>query len=127
LFDFSLQVCYNRRLVAGEKGALSMLVLAGRSQLDRRNTLANLKSSIKRIRSSRRKAVYNQITRSTARTYIKKARQLIEDGNLEEAQTVVQLAVQALDKAAQKGVIHHNNASRRKSRLVRALNQAMNA
>ena len=89
--------------------------------------MANLKSSIKRIRSSRRKAAYNQITRSTARTYIKKARQLIEEGNLEEAQTVVQQAIQALDKAAQKGVIHHNNASRRKSRLVRALNQAMSA
>ncbi len=104
-----------------------MLALMGRSQFDRRNTLANLKSSIKRIRTSRRRAAYNQITRSTARTYIKKARLLIEEGNLEEAQTVVHLAVQALDRAAQKGVIHRNNASRRKSRLVKALNQAMSA
>jgi small subunit ribosomal protein S20 len=87
--------------------------------------LANLKSSIKRIRSSRRKAEYNQIRRSTARTYIKKARSLIAEGNLEEAQAVVQLAISALDRAAQRGVIHKNNAARRKSRLVQQLNQAM--
>jgi len=89
--------------------------------------LANLKSSIKRIRSSRRKAAYNQIRRSTARTYIKKARRLIQEGNLEEAQAVVQLAVSALDRAAQKGVIHKNNAARRKSRLTQRLNQALQA
>ena len=87
--------------------------------------MANLKSSIKRIRSSRRKAEYNQIRRSTARTYVKKARSLIAEGNLEEAQAVVQLAISALDRAAQRGVIHKNNAARRKSRLVQQLNQAM--
>ena len=86
--------------------------------------MANLKSSMKRVRSSRRRAQYNQITRSTARTYVKKARALIEQGNLDEAATVVNQAVKALDKAAQKGVIHRNNAARRKSRLVKALNQA---
>ena len=85
--------------------------------------MANLKSSIKRVRSSRRKAEYNQIRRSTARTYVKKARRLIAEGNLEEAQSVVQLAVSALDRAAQKGVIHKNNAARRKSRLMKMLNQ----
>ena len=86
--------------------------------------MANLKSSMKRVRSSRRRAQYNQVTRSTARTYVKKARALIEQGNLDEAATVVNQAVKALDKAAQKGVIHRNNAARRKSRLVKALNQA---
>ena len=95
------------------------------AQFYRRNTLANLKSSIKRIRTSRRKEAYNQIRRSTARTYVKKARRLIEEGNLEEAQGVVQLAISALDRAAQRGVIHKNNAARRKSRLVQQLNQAM--
>jgi small subunit ribosomal protein S20 len=86
--------------------------------------LANLKSSIKRVRSSRRRAQHNQVTRSTARTYVKKARTLIEQGELDEAATVVNQAVKALDRAAQKGVIHRNNAARRKSRLVKALNQA---
>jgi small subunit ribosomal protein S20 len=86
--------------------------------------LANLKSSLKRIRSSRRRAEHNQVTRSTARTYVKKARRLIEEGNLEEAETVVVQAVSALDRAAEKGVIHRNNAARRKSRLMKMLNRA---
>jgi small subunit ribosomal protein S20 len=79
---------------------------------------------MKRIRSSRRRAQHNQVTRSTARTYVKRARRLIEQGNLDEAQAVVVQAVSALDKAAEKGVIHRNNAARRKSRLVKMLNQA---
>jgi small subunit ribosomal protein S20 len=86
--------------------------------------LANIQSSIKRIRSSRRRAGYNQVTRSTARTYVKKARALIEQGNLDQAALVVNQAVSALDRAAQKGVIHRNNAARSKSRLVQALNKA---
>ena len=86
--------------------------------------LANIQSAIKRNRSSRRRAQYNQITRSTARTYVKKARTLIAQGNLDQAALVVQQATTALDKAAQKGVIHRNNAARRKSRLVKALNKA---
>jgi len=69
--------------------------------------------------------VRNQIVRSTARTYVKKARRLIAEGNLEEAQRVVRQALSALDKAAQKGVIHRNNAARRKSRLMKLLNEAM--
>ena len=86
--------------------------------------MANTKSAMKRVRSSRRRAAHNQVTRSTARTYVKKARQLIEQGSLDEAETVVVQAVSALDKAAEKGVIHRNNAARRKSRLVKMLNQA---
>jgi small subunit ribosomal protein S20 len=82
---------------------------------------------MKRIRSSQRKAAINQIRRSTARTYIRKARQLIAEGNLEEAGVVVQKAVSALDRAAERGVIHRNNAARRKSRLVKLYNQAKSA
>ena len=89
--------------------------------------MANIKSAIKRIRSSRRRAAYNQITRSTARTYVKRARQLIEAGSLDEAQEVTMLALKALDRAAQKGVIHRNNAARRKSRLMQQLNKARQA
>ena len=87
--------------------------------------MANTRSAIKRIRSDQRKTARNQIVRSTARTYVKKARRLIDEGSFEEAQGVVQKAISALDKAAQKGVIHRNNAARRKSRLVRRLNQAI--
>ena len=89
--------------------------------------MANTKSAMKRIRSSQRKAAINQIRRSTARTYIRKARRLIADGNLEEAEVVVRKAVSALDRAAERGVIHRNNAARRKSRLMKLYNQAKSA
>jgi small subunit ribosomal protein S20 len=86
--------------------------------------LANTKSAIKRIRTTERKRKINQVHRSRARTYVKKTRNLIAAGKLQEAETVALQAVSALDKAAQKGVIHKNMAARGKSRLMRQLNQA---
>jgi len=47
----------------------------------------------------------------------------MEEGRLEEAREAVSVAISALDKAAEKGIIHKNNAARRKSRLMRRLNQ----
>ena len=79
---------------------------------------------MKRVRSSRRKTARNQVVRSAARTYVKRARRLIAEGNLDEAEGVIRQAVSALDKAAQKGVVHRNNAARRKSRLLKLYNQA---
>jgi small subunit ribosomal protein S20 len=69
----------------------------------------------------------NRKVRSETRTYIKRARTQIESGQLDEAQQSVAQAIRALDRAAEKGVIHRNNAARRKSRLMRQLNQAMNS
>jgi small subunit ribosomal protein S20 len=86
--------------------------------------LANTKSAIKRIRSSERKRQVNQVYRSRARTYVRRSRALIAAGELEEAEIMIRKAASALDRAAQKGVLHENNAARRKSRLVRQLNQA---
>jgi len=80
---------------------------------------------LKRIRSSERKRVRNRITRGRARTYVKNARRAIEAKALNEAPQAVRQAISALDKAAEKGVIHRNNAARRKARLMRALNQAI--
>jgi small subunit ribosomal protein S20 len=71
--------------------------------------LATHRSALKRIRSSEKKRQRNQIFRSSART--------------EESEAAVRKAISALDKAAQKGVIHKNNAARRKSRLMKMLNQ----
>jgi len=86
--------------------------------------VANIKSAIKRMRSSRRKQERNRVFRSQARTFVKKARTLIDEGQLDEAQEAVQQAISALDKAAEKGIIHKNNAARRKSRLVQHFNRA---
>ena len=81
-------------------------------------------SVLKRMRSSARKAVARGMVRTTTRTYLKRARQLIAAGHADEAAEAVRIATSALDKAAQKGVIHKNNAARRKSRLAAALNKA---
>jgi len=52
---------------------------------------------------------------------------LVEAGDLEGAEVQTASAIRALDIAAQKGIIHRNNAARRKSRLVRLLREAQAA
>ena len=86
--------------------------------------MANTKSAIKRVRSSERKRRVNQVHRSRARSFVKKTRRLIAAGQFEEAELAAKQAATALDKAAQKGVIHKNNAARRKSRLMKRLAEA---
>jgi small subunit ribosomal protein S20 len=80
--------------------------------------LANTASAIKRVRSNNRKRVRNKITRSTTRTAVRLAR----EATPEEAKAATLAAISALDRAATKGVIHPNNAARRKSRLMKKLN-----
>lgn len=89
--------------------------------------MANIKSAIKNIRKNEKRRARNQLHRSRARTLVKKTRQLIEAGELDQAREMALLAAKALDKAAQKRVIHPNNAARRKSRLMQRLNQALKA
>jgi small subunit ribosomal protein S20 len=86
--------------------------------------LANTRSAQKRARQSEKRRLRNRVYRSRARTFIKKTRRLIEEGRLEEAEAMALQAIRALDKAASKGIIHKNNAARRKSRLMRYLNRA---
>ncbi|MFQ5612410.1 MAG: 30S ribosomal protein S20 [Anaerolineae bacterium] len=86
--------------------------------------MANTKSAKKRIRQTEKRRVRNRIFRSSARTYVKRARRMIENGELAEAEGVIPEAVKALDKAAQKGIIHKNKAARDKSRLLKAFHRA---
>lgn len=85
--------------------------------------MANHKSALKRIRSSERKMVRNRTFRSKARTEVKKARALIQTGNAADARQATLEAIRTLDKAASKGILHPNNAARRKSRLMKRLAQ----
>jgi small subunit ribosomal protein S20 len=78
--------------------------------------LANTKSSEKRIRSNERKHLRNQMYRSRVKTMIRKAEEAIFAG--QPSEEAIRLAMSTLDKAAVKGIIHKNNASRRKSRLA---------
>jgi small subunit ribosomal protein S20 len=80
--------------------------------------LANTQSAKKRIRQNEKRRLRNRRYRSSARTYVKKTRNLIAAGQIDEAEAVLQQAISTLDKAARKGVIHPNNAARRKSRLM---------
>jgi small subunit ribosomal protein S20 len=89
--------------------------------------LANTKSALKRMRQTEKRRQRNRKVRTETRTYIKRARVQIEAGELEAAQQSVAQAVRALDKAAEKGILHRNNAARRKSRLMSRLNQALKA
>jgi small subunit ribosomal protein S20 len=83
--------------------------------------LANIKSQIKRNRQNEKRRVANRVYRGSSRTYVQKARTAIEGGDKEASKTATMEAIVKLDKAAQKGVIHKNNAARRKSRLMKHL------
>jgi len=84
-----------------------------------------IKSSQKQVKVDERRRLRNKSIRSLCKTNITKAERLILLGELEAAQKVVMAAVISLDKAAEKGVIHPNNAARRKSRLMKKLNEAL--
>lgn len=85
--------------------------------------MANIRSAAKRNRQNVKRTALNRVVRTSTRTAIKKARTAI-DSNSSEKREAVQTALRALDKAAGKGVIHPNNAARRKSRLMKALNKS---
>ena len=92
-----------------------------------RPKLANKKSAIKRNRQNEKRRQHNRIYRGQARTFVKNARLAMEAGNLEEARETTQLAIKALDRAAAKNILHKNNASRRKGRLMKLLAKAEQA
>ncbi len=89
--------------------------------------MANTKSAQKAIKVQAKQTARNKPVRSSMRSAITKARHLTNEQDMEAAKTAVKEASVALDKAAKKGLIHPNNASRRKSRLAKGLNAAQKA
>lgn len=85
------------------------------------------KSAQKQVRVAERKQLRNKSVRSECKTNISKAEGLIFSGDLEAAQEAVSAAIRSLDEAAEKGIIHPNNAARRKSRLMKKLNEALSS
>ena len=73
--------------------------------------MANIKSAKKRILTSAKKAAANKAVKSSVKTAIKKVHKAVEAGDLIAAEATI-------DKAASKGVLHKNNASRKVSRLA---------
>lgn len=102
--------------------------------------MANIKSAKKRVLVSARKRDRNRVVRAAVKTRILRARRLVEDAGAAthatggsassedggQAQLAVELsdAVSALDRAAERGILHPRNVARRKSRLMRQVARA---
>ena len=84
--------------------------------------MANIKSAKKRILVNETKAARNKAIRSKVKTAIKKVDAAVAAGDKAAAQAALLAATTEIDKAATKGVYHKNNASRKVSRLSKAVN-----
>lgn len=85
--------------------------------------MANIKSSIKRIHTAEVKTLRNKMVKSSVKTAVKKFETAVEKGNFDEAKALLVEVSAIIDRAAAKGVIHKNTASRKKSRLTLRLNK----
>ena len=84
--------------------------------------MANIKSAKKRVITSQKREEHNQGIRSAVKTSVKKVESLVEAGDKEAASKALLDATSTIDKAASKGILHKNNASRKVSRLRKAVN-----
>ena len=86
--------------------------------------MANSKQSAKRARVSEKKRTRNRVLRVAARTRIRQANEAIVGSDQAVTAEALTEAISLLDRAASKGIIHPNNAARRKSRLMARFNAA---
>ena len=84
--------------------------------------MANIKSSIERIRLQEKAAARNKSKRTLMKTNIKKFDVATSEGDRDKAESAFKTAVETVDRAATKGLIHKNNAARRKSAMAKKLN-----
>lgn len=89
--------------------------------------MANIKSAIKRIEIARKRTRINASRKSAMKTAIKRFEQSLASGEPEQIQASFRNAVKMIDKMASKGLIHKNNAARKKSSLYRKLNQSVSS
>jgi small subunit ribosomal protein S20 len=85
--------------------------------------VANIKSQIKRNKQNEKRHQRNKAVRSELKTRVKRAVTAADTG-ADDTDDLARAAVKRLDKAAEKGIIHKNQAARRKSRLMKRINQA---
>lgn len=84
--------------------------------------MPNIKSAKKRVIVNQTKAARNKSAHSALKTAIKKAH-IAADTNAADKEAVVKVAIKKVDQAAAKGLIHKNNAARKKSALAKLLNK----
>ncbi len=85
---------------------------------------ARTPSALKRVRQSLRRRAVNRRTRSEAKTLVQQASEIALGRSTGDGPEAVTAAISALDKAAEKGILHRNNVARRKSRLMAKVNAA---
>lgn len=81
--------------------------------------MPNIKSAKKRMRQNVKHRMKNRAERSTLRTFVKKLRTAIEEGDQATAQTLLPETISVLDRSAKKGLIHKNKAARHTSELTK--------
>ena len=86
--------------------------------------MANIKSAIKRIRTTNRNEKRNKAIKSSLKTSIKSAKSLIVSKG-KDIEKFIKIAIVNLDKAVSKGVLHKNAAAKKKSRLMKTLNNSL--
>ncbi|MCI9449492.1 MAG: 30S ribosomal protein S20 [Clostridiales bacterium] len=84
--------------------------------------MPNIKSAKKRVKVIESKTLYNKMFKSQLRTIIKKYNAAVESGDKAAATEAYKLAVKKIDQAAARGILHKNNAARRKSQFTVKLN-----
>lgn len=85
--------------------------------------MPNIKSAKKRVLVTKAKAEQNKAAKSALKTDLKRFQTAVADGDKAAAATAYAVAVKAVDKAAAHGLIHRNNAARKKSGLTLRLNK----
>jgi len=85
--------------------------------------LPNIKSAKKRVLVNETKAAQNRAQKSALKTNLKKFDAAVAEGNRSEADSAYKVAVKAVDKAVGYGLLHKNNAARKKSAMTIKLNK----
>ncbi len=85
------------------------------------------KSALKAVKRAEKRRMRNKAIRSALRTYLKRALLALEEKEPEKAKEAVRIACARLDKAAGKGGIPKNEAARRKSKLMKKLQELLTA
>jgi small subunit ribosomal protein S20 len=84
--------------------------------------MPNIKSAIKRVRTSDDNRTHNQAIKSEMRSSVKRVVELVDENNADQAKVALTEAISNIDKAVQKGIIHKNNGDRKKSGLTKKVN-----
>ena len=80
--------------------------------------MPNIKSAIKRVKVTEKKNLRNRMIKSATRTSVKKFEAAVAAGDKDNAKTLFNEASKKLDQSVSRGILHKNNAARKKSQLA---------